>query len=76
MAVATVTIANAFNGLNTWAWTGWVWFAVSIGIILVWAYTVRMKYEGTSIELVMLSTPFYQAIYSIISPGWIVTPVL
>ncbi|KAG9086352.1 hypothetical protein FRC06_003138 [Ceratobasidium sp. 370] len=39
MVVATVMAVNAFNGLNTRAWTGWVWFAVSIGIVLVWAYT-------------------------------------
>ncbi|KAF8507334.1 phospholipid-translocating ATPase [Hysterangium stoloniferum] len=54
MAISAVTIANTFNGLNTHAWTGWVWFAVSIGTILIWAYT---------------------AIYTTISPGWIVTPV-
>lgn len=40
MVVATVMAVNAFNGLNTRAWTGWVWFAVTIGVILVWAYTV------------------------------------
>ncbi|CAE6428267.1 hypothetical protein ACGC1H_000702 [Rhizoctonia solani] len=39
MVVATVMCVNAFNGLNTRAWTGWVWFAVTIGVILVWAYT-------------------------------------
>lgn len=39
MVVATVMAVNAFNGLNTRAWTGWVWFAVSIGVVLVWAYT-------------------------------------
>ncbi|CUA70090.1 phospholipid-translocating ATPase [Rhizoctonia solani] len=39
MVVATVMSVNAFNGLNTRAWTGWVWFAVTIGVILVWAYT-------------------------------------
>jgi hypothetical protein len=40
MVVATVMAVNAFNGMNTRAWTGWVWFAVSIGVVLVWAYTV------------------------------------
>ncbi|KAF8514068.1 phospholipid-translocating ATPase [Gautieria morchelliformis] len=54
MVVASVMVANVFNGLNTHAWTGWVWFAVSIGIILVWVYT---------------------AIYSLISPSAIATPV-
>lgn len=33
-------VANAYNGLNTAAWTGWVFFAVLIGPILIWAYTV------------------------------------
>lgn len=40
MVLATVTIANLYNGLNTWAWTGWVWFAVFFGIAFVWIYTV------------------------------------
>ncbi|CCO26377.1 phospholipid-translocating ATPase [Rhizoctonia solani AG-1 IB] len=39
MVIATVMAVNAFNGLNTRAWTGWVWFAVTIGVVLVWAYT-------------------------------------
>uniref|UniRef100_A0A0W0FFE3 Phospholipid-transporting ATPase n=1 Tax=Moniliophthora roreri TaxID=221103 RepID=A0A0W0FFE3_MONRR len=54
MVFAAVTVANLFNGLNTAVWTGWVFFAVFIGIILIWVYT---------------------AIYSLISPGWFVTPV-
>lgn len=41
MAVAAVTAANLFNGLNTAVWTGWVFFAVALGIVLVWGYTVR-----------------------------------
>jgi phospholipid-translocating ATPase len=40
MVLATVIIVNLFNGLNTTAWTGWVFFAVSFGIVLVWAFTV------------------------------------
>ncbi|KIY50739.1 phospholipid-translocating P-type ATPase [Fistulina hepatica ATCC 64428] len=39
MCVSAVMVANLFNGLNTNAWTGWVFFAVSLGIVLVWAYT-------------------------------------
>ncbi|EEB95706.1 hypothetical protein MPER_05282, partial [Moniliophthora perniciosa FA553] len=54
MVFAAVMVANLFNGLNTAVWTGWVFFAVFIGIILIWVYT---------------------AIYSLISPGWFVTPV-
>jgi len=54
MVISAAIAANLFNGLNTKFWTGWVFFSVFIGIILIWAYT---------------------AIYSIISPGWISTPV-
>lgn len=41
MVFSAVIVANLFNGLNTNVWTGWVFFAVSIGIILLWLYTVR-----------------------------------
>ncbi|KAK7034698.1 hypothetical protein VNI00_012105 [Paramarasmius palmivorus] len=54
MVFAAATVANLFNGMNTSVWTSWVFFAVFIGIILIWVYT---------------------AIYSLISPGWFVTPV-
>ncbi|CAK5277213.1 unnamed protein product [Mycena citricolor] len=54
MAIAAAMVANLFNGLNTNVWTGWVFFAVLLGIVLIWGYT---------------------AIYSLISPGWIRTPV-
>lgn len=40
MAIATVMIATLFNGLNTIAWTGWVFFALGIEIVLIWVYTV------------------------------------
>ncbi|KZT69864.1 phospholipid-translocating P-type ATPase [Daedalea quercina L-15889] len=39
MAISAVTAANLFNGLNTYAWTGWVFFAIALGLVLVWAYT-------------------------------------
>ncbi|KAJ7264906.1 phospholipid-translocating ATPase [Mycena haematopus] len=39
MAVAAVLTANLYNGLNTNVWTGWVFFAVFLGIVLVWVYT-------------------------------------
>ncbi|KAH9832873.1 phospholipid-translocating P-type ATPase [Rhodofomes roseus] len=39
MAISAVTAANLFNGMNTHAWTGWVFFAVALGLVLVWAYT-------------------------------------
>jgi len=54
MVISAAIVANLFNGLNTRFWTGWVFFSVFIGIILIFAFT---------------------AIYSLISPGWIVTRV-
>ncbi|KAJ7772973.1 phospholipid-translocating ATPase [Mycena maculata] len=39
MAIATVLTVNLFNGLNTNVWTGWVFFAVFLGIVLIWIYT-------------------------------------
>ncbi|KDR73672.1 hypothetical protein GALMADRAFT_251453 [Galerina marginata CBS 339.88] len=39
MVFAAVFAANFFNGLNTSAWTAWVFFAVFIGDILLWVYT-------------------------------------
>ena len=41
MVFAAVFAANFFNGLNTSAWTGWVFFSVFLGDVLVLAYTVR-----------------------------------
>jgi phospholipid-translocating ATPase len=41
MVISAAIVANLFNGLNTRFWTGWVFFAVFIGIILIWAFTVR-----------------------------------
>ncbi|KAK0496771.1 phospholipid-translocating ATPase [Armillaria luteobubalina] len=40
MVFSAVIVANLYNGLNTNVWTGWVFFAVFIGIILLWLYTV------------------------------------
>ncbi|TRM59267.1 hypothetical protein BD626DRAFT_508768 [Schizophyllum amplum] len=39
MVVAAVMAANLFNGLNTRVWTGWVFFAILLGIVLVWGYS-------------------------------------
>ncbi|TFL07331.1 hypothetical protein BDV98DRAFT_599642 [Pterulicium gracile] len=39
MVLVAVFITNGYNGLNTRAWTGWVFFAVSVGTILVWGFT-------------------------------------
>ena len=40
MVIAAVLTANLFNGLNTNVWTGWVFFAVALGNVLLWIYTV------------------------------------
>ncbi|KAH9928461.1 phospholipid-translocating P-type ATPase [Epithele typhae] len=39
MVIGAVMTACLFNGLNTHVWTAWIFFAVSFGIVLVWAYT-------------------------------------
>ncbi|KAJ7171938.1 phospholipid-translocating ATPase [Mycena filopes] len=39
MVIAAVLCVNLFNGLNCNVWTWWVFFAVSLGIVLVWVYT-------------------------------------
>ncbi|TBU65246.1 phospholipid-translocating P-type ATPase [Dichomitus squalens] len=39
LAIAAVMAADLFNGLNTHVWTGWIFFAVALGIVLIWAYT-------------------------------------
>lgn len=39
MVISSVMVVNAFHGLCTAAWTGWVWFAVWIGVVLIWIYT-------------------------------------
>jgi phospholipid-translocating ATPase len=40
MVFASVFASNFFNGLNTSAWTGWVFFAVFLGDVLLLVYTV------------------------------------
>jgi len=39
MVFSAVIVANLFNGLNTNVWTWWVFFAVTIGIILLLLFT-------------------------------------
>ncbi|KZP18292.1 phospholipid-translocating ATPase [Athelia psychrophila] len=38
MAISAVLAANLFCGLNTTAWTGWIWFATFLGIALIWLF--------------------------------------
>ena len=46
MIISAAMCVNIYNGLNTAAWTGWVFFAVFIGIILIWAYTVCCSFSS------------------------------
>jgi phospholipid-translocating ATPase len=72
MVFAAVFAANLYNGLNTSAWTGWVFFAVFIGTILVWAYTVSLEQDQFYQTFSYLC---FQAVYDSISPSWFVTPI-
>ena len=40
MALAGTLVANLYTGFNCTAWTAWLFFAVSIGLIVEWLYTV------------------------------------
>lgn len=40
MVFATVIAVSLFNGLNTNVWTAWVFFAIFIGIVILWLFTV------------------------------------
>ncbi|KAK7467656.1 hypothetical protein VKT23_004709 [Stygiomarasmius scandens] len=39
-AVAAVMVADIFTGMTATAWTWWLVFAVFIGVVIVWAYTL------------------------------------
>ncbi|RDB22221.1 putative phospholipid-transporting ATPase C24B11.12c [Hypsizygus marmoreus] len=40
MAIAGVMVADIFTGLSATAWTAWLFFAVFIGIFIVWMFTI------------------------------------
>ncbi|EMD38048.1 hypothetical protein CERSUDRAFT_113198 [Gelatoporia subvermispora B] len=40
MVFAAALASNLFNGLNIAVWTGWVFFAVALGPVLLWVYTL------------------------------------
>jgi hypothetical protein len=42
MVFSAVLAVSFFNGLNTNVWTGWVFFAVFLGIVLLLLFTVRL----------------------------------
>ncbi|KAJ3576870.1 hypothetical protein NP233_g101 [Leucocoprinus birnbaumii] len=39
MAITAVMVANMYTGFSATAWSGWIFFAVFIGIIIVWVFT-------------------------------------
>lgn len=46
MVISAVFVANCFNGLQTNVWTGWVFFAVALGNVLILLYTVSQASEA------------------------------
>lgn len=40
MAIAAVLVTNIFTGFTATAWTWWIFFAVFIGIVVQWVFTV------------------------------------
>jgi phospholipid-translocating ATPase len=40
MAIGAALVANLFTGFNSTAWTAWLFFAVSIGLIVQWLFTI------------------------------------
>lgn len=71
MVFSAVFVANFYNGLNTSVWTGWVFFAIALGIVLLWLFTVRVF----SCCCTHFLTHSNQVVYNAISPGWFVTLV-
>lgn len=66
MVISAAIVSNLFNGLNTRVWTGWVFFSVFIGIILIWAYTVRpcLSHRRLTRAIVVLTRDFRPSIQS------------
>ncbi|KAG6810123.1 hypothetical protein H0H92_013221 [Tricholoma furcatifolium] len=40
MAVVAVMIADIYTGFNSFAWSAWIFFAVFVGILVVWLFTI------------------------------------
>lgn len=68
MALSAALVANIFTGFNSTAWTAWLFFAVFIGIIVQWLFTVSCW-----TFLFVPSSDSAQVIYSAIPPGLSVT---
>ncbi|KAK0484215.1 hypothetical protein EDD18DRAFT_1429821 [Armillaria luteobubalina] len=57
MVLSAIIVVNLFIGMNTNVWTGWVFFAVLIGTILIWLYT--FSHDPISSILLFRSTLFW-----------------
>jgi phospholipid-translocating ATPase len=69
MAIVNVTVANFFVGMSAYAWTWWLVFAVFIGNLAVWLFTVSP--QSPSFDIGAQRNP--QIVYSVISPNFAVT---
>jgi phospholipid-translocating ATPase len=63
MVIGAVMVANVFTGLYTESWNGWVWFAVALGPILIWVYTVSLHLIGMIKLSLMTATPVGHLFY-------------
>lgn len=72
MVFAAVITVSLFNGLNTNVWTGWVFFAIFLGIVLLLVYTVPPFVQLAALQQLII---FLQLVYNAISPGWFITDV-
>ncbi|KAF8163678.1 hypothetical protein B0H34DRAFT_649957 [Crassisporium funariophilum] len=54
MAISAVLVANIFTGFSATAWTAWVFFAVSIGIIVQWGFTIIYSLVSPGYAVTML----------------------
>ncbi|KAG6376327.1 hypothetical protein JVT61DRAFT_2308 [Boletus reticuloceps] len=72
MVFSAVITVSLFNGLNTNVWTGWVFFAVFLGIVLLLIYTVPF-FALFAVPQGLIT--ILQLVYNSISPGWFVTSV-
>jgi phospholipid-translocating ATPase len=41
MLMSSAMVANIYTGFDAMAWTAWLFFAVFIGLIILWLFAVR-----------------------------------
>ncbi|KIY66080.1 phospholipid-translocating P-type ATPase [Cylindrobasidium torrendii FP15055 ss-10] len=62
MAIAGVLVVNLFTGMAAAAWTWWLVFAISFGIVLVWGFSfIYSAIPPTSIETVLYGNYYFLA---------------